>query len=101
MHSDARKSGARVMRNESPPHNPTLKRDCAKARSSLLRNSAKANWTMEELGWSVHRPGDMDQWDGMLSWFLKYKEKDRKNIKGRYLDRWYRAARSLNSRDCL
>jgi hypothetical protein len=69
--------------------------------TSMLRNSAKANWTLEELGWSVHPPGDMDQWDGMLSWFLKYMEKDRKNPQGQYLGRWYRAARSLNSRDFL
>ncbi|MCX5856277.1 MAG: HNH endonuclease signature motif containing protein [Deltaproteobacteria bacterium] len=69
--------------------------------TSMLRNSAKANWTLEELDWSVHPPGDMDQWDGMLSWFVKYMEKDRNNMKGKYLDRWYRVARSLYSRDFL
>ena len=35
--------------------------------TSMLRNSAKANWTLEELGWSIHPPGDMNQWDGMLA----------------------------------
>jgi len=69
--------------------------------TSMLRNSAKANWILEELGWSVHPPGDMDQWDGMLSWFVKYMEKDRKNLKGQYLERWYRVARSLFSQDFL
>ncbi len=65
--------------------------------TSMLRNSAKANWTLEELGWSVHPPGDMNQWDGMLSWFMKYMEQERKNPKDKYLDRWYRAAESLDS----
>lgn len=62
--------------------------------TSMRRNSAKANWTLEELGWTVHPPGNMDQWDGMLSWFMEYMEKERINTNNdNYLDRWYRAAR--------
>ncbi|MFH1131207.1 MAG: HNH endonuclease [Pseudomonadota bacterium] len=61
--------------------------------TSMLRNSAKANWTLEELGWTVHPPGDMDQWDGMLNWFLNYMERERINTNGNYIDRWHRAAR--------
>lgn len=62
--------------------------------TSMLRNSAKANWTLEELGWSIHPPGDMTQWDGMLVWFMEFAKKDDEIIKDKYIGRWYRAALS-------
>lgn len=36
--------------------------------TSMLRNSTKSNWTLDELGWSIHPPGDMKHWDGLLAW---------------------------------
>jgi hypothetical protein len=39
--------------------------------TSMLRNSAKANWTIEELGWVLYPPGDLERWDGLVHWFLK------------------------------
>ena len=38
--------------------------------TSVLRNSAKAHWTLEELGWTLHPPGLMGSWDGLMGWFL-------------------------------
>lgn len=40
--------------------------------SSMLRNSAKANWTLDEPGWQLHPPGDPAQWDGLVGWFVAY-----------------------------
>ena len=40
--------------------------------TSMARNAAKMNWTLEQLGWRLHEPGDMDKWDGLLGWFLEY-----------------------------
>jgi hypothetical protein len=40
--------------------------------TSMARNAAKMNWTLEELGWRLHPPGSLGAWDGMLGWFLKY-----------------------------
>jgi hypothetical protein len=40
--------------------------------TSMLRNSAKANWTLEELGWTLHPAGELADWDGQLSWFESY-----------------------------
>jgi hypothetical protein len=39
--------------------------------TSMLRNSAKANWTVEELGWTIYPPGG-SEWDGQLAWFKNY-----------------------------
>jgi hypothetical protein len=59
--------------------------------TSMLRNSAKANSTLEELGWSLHPPGDITQWDGMLAWCVKFIENDATLLNDNYIARWYRA----------
>jgi 5-methylcytosine-specific restriction endonuclease McrA len=38
--------------------------------TSMLRNSAKANWLLEELGWPVDRAPVAPSWDGLLGWFM-------------------------------
>jgi len=43
--------------------------------TSMLRNAAKANWTLEELGWSVSLAPPGEKWDGLLPWFLVAYEK--------------------------
>jgi hypothetical protein len=63
--------------------------------TSMLRNSAKSNWTLEELGWSLHPPGDIKQWDGMLAWFMEYIDKNPHITQEKYIARWYRAALML------
>src|SRR5215208_1783869 len=40
--------------------------------TSMARNSAKMNWTLGELGWTLLPPGDFREWDGLISWFLEY-----------------------------
>jgi len=60
--------------------------------TSMLRNSAKSNWKLEELGWSLHPPGDIRQWDGMLAWFMEYIDKNPQKTKEKYIARWHKAA---------
>lgn len=38
--------------------------------TSMARNSAKMNWTLEDLGWTLRPAGDFKLWDGQLHWFL-------------------------------
>ena len=33
--------------------------------TSMARNSAKMNWSLEDLGWTLHPPGSMREWDGL------------------------------------
>lgn len=65
--------------------------------TSMLRNAAKAHWTLEELGWSLHPPGDLTQWDGMMAWLLDFAERDNRILRNKYIKRWYLAARALRS----
>ncbi|MFF0817580.1 HNH endonuclease [Rhodococcus sp. NPDC003318] len=59
--------------------------------TSMLRNSAKAHWTLEELGWTLSPPGDYTQWDGLSGWFTGYLEANPDLFADKYLARWYRA----------
>ncbi|WP_274542836.1 hypothetical protein [Rhodococcus opacus] len=34
----------------------------------MLRNSAKAHWTLDELGWSLVAAGASTAWDGLAGW---------------------------------
>jgi hypothetical protein len=63
--------------------------------TSMLRNSAKSNWTMEELGWQLSPPGDIRQWDGLMSWFFRYVENHPSVLADTYLKRWHRASLSI------
>lgn len=63
--------------------------------TSMLRNSAKSNWTLEELGWELHAPGDPVEWDGLTRWFLEMTNRDGALLSNPYLRRWHSAASRL------
>lgn len=60
--------------------------------TSMLRNSAKANWTLEELGWQLVPPGDFRQWDGLLGWFIEFLKQNQLHLSDKYIRRWHSAA---------
>jgi hypothetical protein len=60
--------------------------------TSMLRNNAKANWTLDELGWTLHAPGDPREWDGLTRWFVDMVARDRTLLGHAYLRRWHSAA---------
>jgi HNH endonuclease len=42
------------------------------ATTSMARNAAKGNSTLEQIGWTLHPPGDVRDWDGLTAWFTRY-----------------------------
>lgn len=60
--------------------------------TSMLRNSAKAHWTLEELGWHMVEPGEVSQWDGLTRWFTAYVAGNPTILQDAYVRRWHRAA---------
>jgi len=66
--------------------------------TSMLRNSAKSNWTLEELRWRLLPPGDCASWDGLLSWFLAYLKRDQSHFADHYISKWHRAAERSQTR---
>jgi hypothetical protein len=60
--------------------------------TSMRRNSAKSNWTLQELGWILQSPGSMTDWDGLLSWFVGEVAKEPTLLQHAHLRRWHKAA---------
>lgn len=60
--------------------------------TSMLRNSAKGNWTLEELGWNVVPAGDLAEWDGLIGWFRDQLILRRELVQIPLVRRWNRAA---------
>jgi hypothetical protein len=58
----------------------------------MARNSAKMNWTLEELGWTLHPPGNFGEWNGLLHWFLEYTASHAYLMGNPLVRRWHRAA---------
>lgn len=62
---------------------------------SMLTNSIKSNWTLDELGWELLPPGDKTQWDGMVGWFIDQIESNKSLLAIKYLENWYNATKNL------
>ena len=60
--------------------------------TSQLRNSAKANWTLEELSWQLVPPGYIEKWDGLARWFVNFVAGRNDLFGNNYLRTWWRAA---------
>ncbi len=58
----------------------------------MARNSAKMNWTLDELGWTLHPPGDVRKWDGMMGWFLEYAKVHPETLTSGAVRQWHRMA---------
>jgi len=63
--------------------------------TSMLRNSAKSNYTLEELGWTLYDKGDFNEWDGMTSWFIQYVDRNTQLLEIKYIKDWYKAAKRV------
>ena len=64
--------------------------------TSQLRNSAKSNWKLEELGWEMKKKGDLKKWDGLMGWFMEYMKTAPKEIcDDKYITKWHNAAKKV------
>jgi hypothetical protein len=60
--------------------------------TSMVRNSAKSNWTLEELRWQLYPPGTLSGWDGLTEWCLTYTTQHPEALRTPYVKRWCAAA---------
>ncbi|PZM80160.1 MAG: HNH endonuclease [Candidatus Margulisiibacteriota bacterium] len=64
---------------------------------SMITNSMKSNWLLEELGWELNDPGKLSDWDGMFSWFKAHVTKNPSLLTMSYIKTWYNAAKVNNT----
>lgn len=69
--------------------------------TSMMRNSAKGNWPLDELGWRPYPAGSLQEWDGLLGWFSRYVATNPPILGDLYIRRWYQAAQSMGSSGLL
>lgn len=56
--------------------------------TSQIRNSAKSNWTIDEIGWKLHDKGELTNWDGLVHYFLDLTKKNPDYEQDKYVFRW-------------
>ena len=59
--------------------------------TSQLRNSAKSNWTLEEIGWDLVPAGKLADWDGLVKWFIQYAHLKPDILQQNWIRQWYQA----------
>ncbi len=61
--------------------------------TSMGRNSAKSNWLLEEIEWQLRPPGDFEEWDGMMHWFLDYVAQHTAHLENKEINKWHTTAK--------
>lgn len=56
--------------------------------TSMIRNSAKSNWTIEEIGWKLHDKGQLNNWDGLINYFIDLTNINQDYVKDNYVKDW-------------
>lgn len=64
--------------------------------TSMLNNSVKSNWTLEQLRWTLYSSGDIKEWDGLSHDFISIVEKDNKLLEDNYISNWYKIAKKCS-----
>lgn len=57
--------------------------------TSMLHNSIKSNWTLEQLNWKLHEPGKFIDYDGLTSLFVRLVNANKNLLQDNYIKRWY------------
>ena len=66
--------------------------------TSMLNNSIKANWTLEELRWELCAGGALTEWDGLTKQFLSLAEAVPEVLTDPYIRRWHHVSSAATRR---
>ena len=62
------------------------------ATTSMIKNSAKSNWTIDELDWKLYERGSLNDWDGLTELFLELTENKPKYLESdKSIQQWRNA----------
>jgi hypothetical protein len=68
------------------------------ASTSMVNNSSKSNFTLEQLGWTLKKPGDIEEWDGLSKVFIKIVEDDPSLLNIKKIKEWYVATKRTKAK---
>lgn len=65
--------------------------------TSMIRNSAKSNWVIEEIGWKLYDKGNLNEWNGLIDYFISLTDKNVNYTEDKYVMDWKNALlRAMN-----
>ena len=67
--------------------------------TSMKNNSIKSNYTIDEIHWTLHPKGNIADWDGLTSIFIKLVDQDKTLLKDNYIKSWYNVSKKLLSNE--
>ena len=62
--------------------------------TSQPMNAAKANWTLDQLGWRLLDSAPSDEWDGLTRWCLEFVRTREELMRNDYVRKWVTAAQT-------
>lgn len=65
------------------------------ATTSMLHNSIKSNWTLNQLNWKLYDAGKYSDYDGLTELFIKLVEADNELMKDAYIKKWYKLSKKV------
>lgn len=57
--------------------------------TSMKNNSIKSNYTIDEIHWTLHPQGDINEWDGLTKAFVELVNQNKDLLKDNYIKSWY------------
>ena len=65
--------------------------------TSMAHNFAKMNWTLDECNLNLFPGGHLNQWDGLIHWFVDYTATNPDSLANSSVRQWLRAAKLVLS----
>ncbi len=65
------------------------------ATTSMVNNSIKNNFTLEQLGWTLKNKGDIQNWDGLSKIFIEIVEQDESLLRISRIKNYYTATKEV------
>ncbi|SEA77648.1 hypothetical protein SAMN04515656_12923 [Eubacterium aggregans] len=63
--------------------------------TSMMHNMVKSQWTLEQLNWQLHEPGDLLEWDGLTGYFLKIVVENEELLEDGLIKKWYLLSKAI------
>ena len=61
----------------------------------MKNNSIKSNYTIDEIHWKLYPKGNIADWDGLTSEFLKLVDQDKTLLGDSYIKSWYIVSKKM------
>lgn len=66
--------------------------------TSMKNNSIKSNYTIDDIHWKLYPKGNISDWDGLTTIFLRLVKNDKELLKEPYIKNWYKVSQFFETR---